>query len=396
MMKSTFIPKELRIITFNCSRGKFSHVIDAKLPRHKIERAIRKLKNSPNEEGDIKEYVISNRDLTISLFETDIKTWYPLQAYNYEMGLLVSSPEIKKKIPGKSIVMYFYTNLVLSFMSRYGMDGRTIRGKYSLCNLYSGYRASLILKNPYDSMYTSAIELGNALSEKPRTITRTPGHWYLKDNGESFVYLDRVENAICGGYSGVWNRNNELYSVDGDMNLFNGDQLEISGDVTINLNIYNVATEKILGDYYKKPLKDFMLIQNNTKYFPDLLINPKSRMRCVDMGEYFIQSDIDNFKSIYSSLITPDLKTSASRKAALLFPKDPKIDKDLYKKALLKKLKSEILAWRSTVQKSSPEKDSIEEYKRRSFDNFTYKCLLHNLILNLSEDEVDAYIKKFW
>ena len=82
-MKSTFIPKELRIITFNCSRGKFSHVIDAKLPRHKIERAIRKLKNSPNEEGDIKEYVISNRDLTIPLFETDIKTWYPLQAYNY-------------------------------------------------------------------------------------------------------------------------------------------------------------------------------------------------------------------------------------------------------------------------------------------------------------------------
>lgn len=53
-MKSTFIPKELRIITFNCSRGKFSHVIDAKLPRHKIERAIRKLKTPQMKKGTLK------------------------------------------------------------------------------------------------------------------------------------------------------------------------------------------------------------------------------------------------------------------------------------------------------------------------------------------------------
>lgn len=396
-MKSTFIPKELRIITFNCSRGKFSHVIDAKLPRHKIERAIRKLKNSPDEEGDIKEYIISNRDLTISLSKIGTESyWYPLRSCNYEMGLLVSSPEIKKKIPEKSIVIYCYTNSVLSFMSRYGMDGRAIRGKYSLYNLYSGYRASLMLENSHDPKYTSAIELGNALSEKPRTITRTPGHWYLKDNGESFVYLDRVENAICGGYLGVWNRNDELYFVDGDMNLFNGDQLEISGDVIINLNSYNKSVEKILDDYYKRSLKDFLSIQNNTKYFPNLLINPKSRARCVDMGEYFIQSGVDDFKSIYSSLITSDLKTSASRKAALLFPKDPKINKDLYKKILLENLKLEISKWRNDQKASSPEKDSIEEYERRTFNNFTYRCLLHNLILKLSKVEVESYVKKFW
>lgn len=369
--------------------------MDARLPKHRIEQAIKKLKNSPDEKGEIKEFVIQNRDLTISLSKLDgSQRWYPLQSYNSEICLLVSSPEIKKKIPGKSITVFSYTSCTLGFMSKVGMDGRTLRGKYNLYDLCSGYRASLMLENKYDDNYISAINLGNALSEKPHTTTRIPGHWYLRYTGESFVYLDKVENAICGGYPGIWGRNNELYGADGETDLFSGDQLKISGDVTISLNCYSVAVEELLGNYYKKPMKEFLQIQNNTKYFPSVYINPKSRLRCIDMGEYFTLDDTESFKSIYSSLITSDFKTRACRSAALLFPKDSRIDKKVYKNILLKNLKEEISKWRSA--KTGTTDDSIDAFKGRTFDNFTYKCLLHNLILELPEDEVEGYIKKFW